>query len=116
LMSDDLPTLGYPTIPTVRAEWGVERAYCFNRWSRAGAPREEEVVGRAGRTEGWPGTEEGCERGTAFWDRLPRCDWVDDLNGIQGNECRRYFSQFSSTARGTRSTRVRIELAHATPH
>jgi hypothetical protein len=32
----------------VRAEWGVESAYCLRRCSKAGAPRDEEVVGMAG--------------------------------------------------------------------
>lgn len=47
-IKDDLPTLGYPMTPTVKDEWGVDRAYCFNRCNKAGAPREDDVVGSEG--------------------------------------------------------------------
>jgi len=77
LIKDDLPTFGYPTTPTVRDEWGVDRAYCLSKWSSAGAPSDDEVVGSAG-AEGaaWPtgSVDCGVAIGTAFCDRLWRCD------------------------------------------
>ena len=64
-------------IPTVKLEWGVERAYCFRRCRRAGAPKDEDVVGNGARCEGFVGNCPGAVvvdgiKGTADWDRFWR--------------------------------------------
>lgn len=68
-MRDDFPTFGYPMMPTVSVWCGRDRAYCFSKRRRAGAPRDAAVDGSGASPE-----FEAESVGTCAWERLDRCD------------------------------------------
>lgn len=93
LMSDDLPTLGKPTMPTVSDRPGGRcRAYDLSSWIRGAAPSASDVTGvvRAASDvacDEWDAPDEAT--GRCMLEMCVRCDWVDDLNGSVGKSCRR---------------------------
>jgi hypothetical protein len=92
LMSDDLPTLGKPTMPTVSDRPGGRcRAYDLRSWMSGAAPRASDVTGvvRAASAACAEWVAPADETGRCMLEMWVRCDWVDDLNGSVGKSCRR---------------------------